>query len=77
MPRLIDDAGDLTFFVGVAEDKAILPDVLYQPFLDFGALLGFVQMLIVDVHNNQVSKRQQNNIFIPLISRLKLKLDIG
>ena len=51
MPRLIDDTGDLAFVIGIAEDETILPAVLHQPLLHSGALLGFIQMLIIDVHN--------------------------
>ena len=31
MPRLIDDAGRLALFVGIAEDKTILPAVCHEP----------------------------------------------
>ena len=36
MPRLVGDAGDLRFILGVAENEAVLPAVLRQP--DIGGL---------------------------------------
>ena len=35
MPRLVGDAGDLRFFLGVAEDEAVFPAVLRQPGVGF------------------------------------------
>ena len=49
MPGLINDAGLCGFSVGIAENKAIFPAMLHQPFLGGGVFLIFVQIGITAV----------------------------
>ena len=53
MPGLIADAGDLALLRRVAEDEAVLPAVLHQPFLLRRVLLLLVQDLVAGGHDVQ------------------------
>ena len=59
VPGLIDNACDLAFGVGIAQDKTVFPAVLDQPLLDQGVLLPLVQNLIndqkVEIHAGMLS----------------------
>lgn len=57
VPGLIDNACDLAFGVGIAQDKTVFPAVLDQPLLDQGVLLPLVQNLIGGVYNVQGQAR--------------------
>ena len=48
MPGLIVGAGDVRFAVGIAEDEAVFPCVLFEPGVYFFA--GGVHAVGVDVH---------------------------
>lgn len=57
VPGLIDNACDLAFGVGIAQDKTVFPAVLDQPLLDQGVLLPLVQNLIGGVYDVQGQAR--------------------
>ena len=51
MPRLEHNARNFAFVGGIAQDKAVLPAVLHQPYLHCGFFLRRIEILIVDINN--------------------------